>query len=127
MSMERTEVLDMMGALKLYGMKGAYAKTLATAIKRKHEPQRRCSIGSIPLPSSFRASAAFSRACFRLTRSACPQRHRASLAVPHVAQELGALLRRRYLEPQPVTIAIPAGLALVRTSDAVSFAIIASV
>jgi IstB-like ATP binding protein len=40
MSMERTEVLDMMGALKLYGMKGAYDETLATAIKRKHEPQR---------------------------------------------------------------------------------------
>ena len=38
--MERTEVLDMMGTLKLYGMKGAYDETLATAIKRKHEPQR---------------------------------------------------------------------------------------
>jgi DNA replication protein DnaC len=40
MSMERTEVLDMMGALKLFGMKSAYDETLATAIKRKHEPQR---------------------------------------------------------------------------------------
>ena len=38
--MERTEVLDMMGALKLYGMKGAYDEALATAVKRKHEPQR---------------------------------------------------------------------------------------
>ena len=38
--MERTEVLDMMGELKLYGMKGAYDETLATALKRKHEPQR---------------------------------------------------------------------------------------
>ena len=37
--MERTEVLDMMGELKLYGMKSAYDETLATAIKRKHEPQ----------------------------------------------------------------------------------------
>ena len=37
--MERTEVLDMMGELKLFGMKGAYDETLATAIKRKHEPQ----------------------------------------------------------------------------------------
>ena len=35
-----TEVLDMMGELKLFGMKGAYDETLATAIKRKHEPQR---------------------------------------------------------------------------------------
>ena len=38
--MERTEVLDMMGELKLFGMKGAYDETLTTAIKRKHEPQR---------------------------------------------------------------------------------------
>jgi DNA replication protein DnaC len=38
--MERSEVLDMMSGLKLYGMRGAYDETLATAIKRKHEPQR---------------------------------------------------------------------------------------
>ena len=38
--MERTEVLDLMGALKLYGMKAAYDETLAAALKRKHEPQR---------------------------------------------------------------------------------------
>ena len=40
MNMERTEVLDMMGTLKLYGMKGAYDEALANTIKRKHEPQR---------------------------------------------------------------------------------------
>jgi DNA replication protein DnaC len=39
-TMERTEVLDMMGELKLYGMTHAYDETLATALKRKHEPQR---------------------------------------------------------------------------------------
>ena len=38
--MERTEVLDMMSDLKLYGMRSAYDETLATALKRKHEPQR---------------------------------------------------------------------------------------
>ena len=38
--MERTEVLDMMGKLKLFGMKGAYDEALANTIKRKHEPQR---------------------------------------------------------------------------------------
>src|SRR6202034_4480806 len=38
--MERTEVLDMMSGLKLYGMRGAYDETLATALKRSHEPQR---------------------------------------------------------------------------------------
>jgi DNA replication protein DnaC len=38
--MERTEVLDMMGSLKLYGMRAAYDETLTVAVKRKHEPQR---------------------------------------------------------------------------------------
>jgi len=37
--MERTEVLDMMGELKLYGMRNAYDEALAAAVKRKHEPQ----------------------------------------------------------------------------------------
>src|SRR6201984_3209221 len=30
----------MMSSLKLYGMRSAYDETLATALKRKHEPQR---------------------------------------------------------------------------------------
>ena len=38
--MDRTEVLDMMSGLKLYGMRSAYDETLTTALKRKHEPQR---------------------------------------------------------------------------------------
>ncbi len=38
--MERAEVLDMMGTLKLYGMKAAYDEMLAVALKRSHEPQR---------------------------------------------------------------------------------------
>ena len=38
--MERTEVLAMMGELKLYGMKNAYDEILATTLKRQHEPQR---------------------------------------------------------------------------------------
>src|SRR6202451_2336579 len=38
--MERTEVLDMMSGLKLYEMRGACDETLATPLKRKHEPQR---------------------------------------------------------------------------------------
>jgi DNA replication protein DnaC len=40
MSMERTEVLAMMGTLKLFGMKNAYDEIVATALKRQHEPQR---------------------------------------------------------------------------------------
>lgn len=38
--MERTQVLDMMGELKLFGMKAAYDETLATALKRQHDLQR---------------------------------------------------------------------------------------
>ncbi len=38
--MERTEVLEMMGELKLYGMKSAYDEIYATALKRQHEPQQ---------------------------------------------------------------------------------------
>ena len=38
--MERSQVLDMMGQLKLYGMKAAYDEIIATAVKRQHEPQK---------------------------------------------------------------------------------------
>ena len=38
--MERTDLLDMMTTLKLYGMRSAYDETLATAVKRQHQPQR---------------------------------------------------------------------------------------
>ena len=38
--METTEVLEMMDELKLCGTKSAYDETLATALKRKHEPQQ---------------------------------------------------------------------------------------
>jgi hypothetical protein len=38
--MERTEVLAMMGELKVYGIKNAYDEVLATALKRQHELRR---------------------------------------------------------------------------------------
>jgi DNA replication protein DnaC len=38
--MERTEVLDLMGNLKLFGMKAAFDEIIANGIKRRHEPQR---------------------------------------------------------------------------------------
>jgi len=38
--MERSQVLDAMGQLKLYGMRTAYDEIIATAIKRQHEPQQ---------------------------------------------------------------------------------------
>jgi hypothetical protein len=38
--MERTQVLELMETLKLYGMRGAYDEVMATGIKRQHEPPR---------------------------------------------------------------------------------------
>jgi DNA replication protein DnaC len=38
--MERTQIFDMMGELKLFGMKAAFDEVLATAVKRQHQPQR---------------------------------------------------------------------------------------
>ena len=38
--MERSQLFDLMGELKLYGMKAAFDEIMATAIKRQHEPQR---------------------------------------------------------------------------------------
>jgi DNA replication protein DnaC len=36
--MERTEVLDMMGQLKLYGMRQSYDEVMSTGLKRQHAP-----------------------------------------------------------------------------------------
>src|SRR6202451_2236200 len=38
--MERSLLFDLMGELKLYGMKAAFDEIMATAVKRQHEPQR---------------------------------------------------------------------------------------
>ena len=38
--MERTQLFDLMGELKLYGMKDAFDEIMATAVKRQHEQQR---------------------------------------------------------------------------------------
>jgi DNA replication protein DnaC len=38
--MERSQVLDAMGQLKLNGMKAAYDEIISTAVKRQHEPQK---------------------------------------------------------------------------------------
>lgn len=38
--MERTQIFDLMGELKLYGMRAAFDEIMATAVKRQHEPQR---------------------------------------------------------------------------------------
>jgi DNA replication protein DnaC len=38
--MERTEILDLMSELKLFGMKAAFDEVMANGIKRRHEPQQ---------------------------------------------------------------------------------------
>jgi hypothetical protein len=37
---ERTEILDLMAELKLFGMQGAFDEVIANGLKRKHDPQR---------------------------------------------------------------------------------------
>ena len=38
--MERTDVLELMAKLKLFGMRAAYDEVMTTALKRRHEPPR---------------------------------------------------------------------------------------
>jgi hypothetical protein len=38
--MERTDILEFMLALKLYGMRAAYDEVMATGLKRRHRPPR---------------------------------------------------------------------------------------
>src|ERR1700682_3811226 len=38
--MERTDILELMSTLKLFGMRAAYDEVMATGIKRRHEPAR---------------------------------------------------------------------------------------
>ena len=38
--MERSQILETMSGLKLFGMKAAYDEIIAIAVKRQHEPQR---------------------------------------------------------------------------------------
>ncbi len=38
--MERTDILELMGRLKLFGMRAAYDEVMASGIKRRHEPAR---------------------------------------------------------------------------------------
>jgi hypothetical protein len=38
--MERTQIFDLMGELKLFGMRSAYDEVMSTGIKRQHEPPR---------------------------------------------------------------------------------------
>src|SRR5947208_16764155 len=38
--MERTDILELMSTLKLYGMRAVYDEVMTTGIKRRHEPPR---------------------------------------------------------------------------------------
>ena len=54
--MERTDILELMSRLKLFGMRAAYDEVMATGIKRRHEPPRIVVICSAPRsPRSKRA------------------------------------------------------------------------
>ncbi len=36
--MDRTQIFDLMGELRLFGMRSAYDEVMTTSIKRQHEP-----------------------------------------------------------------------------------------
>ena len=38
--MDRSDILELMAKLKLFGMRAAYDEVMATGIKRRHEPPR---------------------------------------------------------------------------------------
>ena len=38
--MDRSDILELMAKLKLFGMRAAYDEVMATAIKRQYEPAR---------------------------------------------------------------------------------------
>ena len=71
--MERTEVLDMMSSLKLYGMRSAYDETLATALKRKHEPQR--FVGDLLKAEILREAGALDTAMNEPRLIGCPRKN----------------------------------------------------
>src|SRR5467141_3999804 len=63
--MERTDVLELMSTLKLYGMRAAYDEVMTTGIKRRHEPPRiAVLIGGTGTGKSHLAIA-IARACIR--------------------------------------------------------------
>ena len=58
--MERSDVIDAMGKLRLYGMRAAYDEVLTTAVKRQHEPQQiiHCPAGDLHSKSAERGPSA---------------------------------------------------------------------
>src|SRR3984893_13344623 len=56
--MERTDILELMSTLKLYGMRAVYDEVMTTGIKRRHEPPASSAICSAPRsPRSIRGGA----------------------------------------------------------------------
>src|SRR5271165_3520184 len=87
--MERTEVLDMMSSLKLYGMRSAYDETLATALKRKHAALRRRS----PESRDLREAGALDQVPAHRRQAAAGQGRR-RLRVQEHADQRGSLRHR---------------------------------
>ena len=99
--MERTEVLDMMSSLKLYGMRSAYDETLATALKRKHEPQR--FVGDLLKAEILREAGALDQVPAHRRQAAAGQGRR-RLRVQEHADQRGSRTRprrRRLHRPAP--------------------------
>jgi hypothetical protein len=52
--MERTEVLDLMGELKLYSMRQSYDEVMSTGLKRQHPPPQIVGCSKLRSPRSRR-------------------------------------------------------------------------
>ena len=73
--MERSQLFDLMGELKLYGMKAAFDEIMTTAVKRQHEPQR--IVGDLLNAESQRGSR-HARSKYQLTIAKLPLASRTS-------------------------------------------------
>ena len=81
--MERSQVLDAMGQLKLYGMRTAYDEVIATAVKRQHEPQR--IIGDLLTAEISEKQARSSSRSTRGTGTSSPEKITKSTCSPTIA------------------------------------------
>ena len=93
--MERTQLFDLMGELKLYGMKAAYDEIMTTAVKRQHEPQR--IVGDLVSPPK----SARSRRALSNTSSPSP-----SCRSPRISTTSGSKARRSTRRSSTTSLAV---------------------
>jgi hypothetical protein len=131
--MERSQVLDAMGQLKLYGMRTAYDEIITTAVKRQHEPQQiigdlltaeisekqarsikyQMTIAKLPLAKEvdefdFEA-AEVNETLIRDLAAGDFLDHQRNLVLPHFSPEVGASGSRRGQSASATKTSVPSG------------------